>query len=99
MIRVPAANVEALVTEALGKVSSNVAASQIDIRNLIDRVVIGRSTIQIQLSEFAEAEGGAGTLTLPWTPPSPFRKREIIQGAGDAETTMPARCAPTRARS
>ena len=44
VIRVPAANVEALVTEALGKVSSNVAASQTDIRNLIDRVVIGRST-------------------------------------------------------
>ena len=86
VIRVPAADVEALVTDALGKVSSNAAASQIDIRNLIDRVVIGRSTIQIQLSEVAEAEGGAGTLTLPWTPPSPFRKREIIQGASDAET-------------
>ena len=88
VIRVPAANVEALVTEALGKVSSNVAASQIDIRNLIDRVVIGRSTIQVQLSECGEAEGGAGTLTLPWTPPSPFRKRQIIQGAGDAETNI-----------
>ncbi len=65
--------------------SSNVAASQIDIRNLIDRVVIGRSTILIQLSEFAEAEGSAGILTLPWTLSSPFCKREIIQGAGDAD--------------
>ncbi len=37
VIRVPAADVEALVTDALGKVSSNAAASQIDIRNLIDR--------------------------------------------------------------
>jgi site-specific DNA recombinase len=25
-------------------------------------------------------------LTLPWTPPSPYRRREIIQGANDAKT-------------
>jgi hypothetical protein len=50
----PAADVEALVTDALCNVSSNAAASQIDIRSLIDRVVIGRATIRIQLSEVAE---------------------------------------------
>ena len=26
------------------------------------------------------------TLTLPWTAPSPYRRREIIQGASDATT-------------
>ena len=26
-------------------------------------------------------------LTLPWTPPSPYRKREIIQGVADEKTT------------
>ena len=40
-------------------------ASQTDIRDLIDRVVIGRTTIQIRLSEVAEAEAGARTLTAP----------------------------------
>ena len=25
-------------------------------------------------------------MTLPWSPPSPYRKREIIQGADDAKT-------------
>ena len=26
-------------------------------------------------------------LTLPWTPPSPYRKREIIQGVADGRTS------------
>ena len=42
IVRVPAADVETLVAEALGKLSPDRAASQTDIRNLIDRVVIGR---------------------------------------------------------
>ena len=79
--------VEALVAEAVGKLSSDRAASQADIRDLIDRVTIGRTAIQVQLSEAAEAEAGARTLTLPWTPPSPYRKREIIQGVADAKTS------------
>jgi hypothetical protein len=57
ILRVPAADVEALVTEALGKPSPDRAASQTEIRNLIDRVVIGRATIRIQLSEVAEGSG------------------------------------------
>ena len=96
--RVPAADVETLVAEAVGKLSLDRAASQTDIRNLIDRVVIGRATIRIQLSEVVEGTDSARILTLPWTRPSPYRKREIIQGANDAETTA-ARCPPTRARS
>jgi len=48
--------------------------------------VIGRSTIRIQLSDVAETDAGARILTLPWTPASPYRKREIIQGANDAKT-------------
>jgi len=56
-------------------------ASQTDIRNLIDRVVISRAAVQIHLSEVAEGTDSARILTLPWTRPSPYRKREIIQGA------------------
>ena len=41
----------------LGNLSPDRAASQTDIRNLIDRVVIGRETIRIELSEVAEEKG------------------------------------------
>jgi len=84
--RVPAADVETLVAQALGKLSPDRAASQTDIRGLMDRVVIGRASIQIQLSEVAEAHAGARILTLPWSPPSSHRGREIIQGAHEAKT-------------
>jgi site-specific DNA recombinase len=85
------------VAEALGKPSSTGAPSQTDIRNLIDRVVIDRATIRIHLSEVAEENASARILTLPWRRPSPYRKREIIQGANDAKTY--ARPMPANARA
>jgi hypothetical protein len=99
IVRVPAAEVESLVTKAVGKLPSDPVASQTDIRDLIDRVVIGRTTIQIELSEAAGTEAAGKTLTLPWTRPSPYRRREIIQGASDATTRARPMRAPTRARS
>ena len=36
----------------------------------------------------AEENDGARILTLPWTRPSPYRKREIIQGAGNVEMNV-----------
>jgi len=86
IVRVPAAEVEALVTEAVGKLSADRRASQTDIRDRIDRVAIGGTTIQIRLSEVGEGDDSVKTLTLPWTAPSPYRRREIIQGASDATT-------------
>jgi DNA invertase Pin-like site-specific DNA recombinase len=83
ILRVPAADVEELVVEAVGKLSLS-DASLAGIRNLIDRVVIGRATIRIQLSEVAEENDSARILTLPWSPPSSHRKREIIQAANNA---------------
>jgi site-specific DNA recombinase len=94
--RVPAADVETLVAQALGKLPDR-ADSQTDTRGLIDRVVIGRASIQIQLSEVAEAHAGARILTLPWSPPSSHRKRELIQGANDAK--IYARPMPANARA
>src|SRR5580658_4007412 len=96
IVRVPAADVETLVAEALGRLSPDRAASQTDIRELIDRVVIGRATIRIQLSEVAEGTDSARVLTLPWTRPSPYRRREILQGANDA--TACAHPMPAKAR-
>ncbi len=42
--------------------------------------------IQIRLSADGEGDDSARSLTLRWTPPSPYRRREIIQGASDATT-------------
>jgi site-specific DNA recombinase len=86
IVHVPAADVEALVSKALVRLSRDRAFSQTDTRGLMDRVVIGRASIQIQLSEVAEAHAGARILTLPWSPPSSHRKRTIIQGMHDAKT-------------
>jgi hypothetical protein len=85
ILRVPAAGVEKLVAEALGKLAPD-SASQTDIRNLIDRVVISHASIRIHLSEVADESDGARILTIPWTRPSPYRKREIIQSTDDAKT-------------
>jgi site-specific DNA recombinase len=96
ILRVPAPDVEELVAEVVGKLSLS-DASPADIRNLIDRVVISHATIRIHLSEVAEGTDSARILTLPWTRPSPYRKREIIQGANDAKTY--ARPMPANARA
>ena len=87
IVRVSAAVLEALVAGAIGALSSDRAVSQIDVRDLIDRVTIGHTEIQVQLSEAAEAEMDGKTLTLPWTQPSPYRRREIIRGVPDGKTT------------
>jgi site-specific DNA recombinase len=96
ILRVPAADVEKLVAEAVGKLSLS-DASPADIHNLIDRVVTSHASIRIHLSEVADERDGARILTLPWTRPSPYRKREIIQGTDDAKTY--ARPMPANARA
>jgi hypothetical protein len=96
IIRVPAADIEKLVARAVGHLSLS-DTSLPDTRNLIDRVVIGQATIRIQLSEVADEGEGAKILTLPWTRPSPYRKREILQGADDGKIYARPMSANTRA--
>jgi site-specific DNA recombinase len=58
----------------------------------------GRSRAGVRWrAEVAEENDSAKILTLPWTRPSPYRKREIIQGANDAKTY--ARSLPANARA
>jgi site-specific DNA recombinase len=90
ILRVPAADVEQLVAEAVSKLSLS-DASPADIRSLIDRVVISQATIRIQLSEVTDGSDGGRILTLPWMPRSPYRKREMLQAAGNANTCARAR--------
>jgi hypothetical protein len=97
IVRVSAPYVEALVAEAAGKQSRGRATSDTDLPGLIDRVTIGRAKIEVQLSEAAEAEAGARTVTMPWTPPSPYRKREVIQGMAKGTTSAKPMRANARA--
>jgi hypothetical protein len=87
VVRVAAATIEHCVADAISKQSAGHSSSQADLRDLIDRVTIRRAAIQLELSEAAETDVGARTLTVPWTPPSPYRKRAIIQSARDANAS------------
>jgi site-specific DNA recombinase len=66
------------------------------VRAAIDRVTVGATQIEIVLSESVVAEGQDRVLTLPWTRASSRRRREIIQGAGEAQ--QPVRAMRTKAR-
>ena len=62
------------------------------LRAAIERVVISRTTIEIELAEGMASDDQTRVLIIPWTPPSPHRRREIIQGEGDSPSaTRPMR--------
>ena len=61
------------------------------LRAAIERVVMSRTTIEIGLTEMASDDQNR-ILIIPWTPPSPHRRREIIQG----EDERPSATRPMR---
>jgi hypothetical protein len=67
-----------------------------DVRNAIERATVGATRIEILLSESVVAEGQDRVLTLPRIRPSSRRRREIIQGVGEAQ--QPLRAMRTKAR-
>jgi site-specific DNA recombinase len=66
------------------------------IGSFIDRVTIERATIRIVWSADIEERGESRILSIPWTAPSPYRRRDIIQGAGAGSS--PGRPMPQGAR-
>ena len=58
------------------------------LRAAIERVAISRTTIEIELTEGMASYGQNRILIIPWTPPSPHRRREIIQGEGERPSAM-----------
>jgi site-specific DNA recombinase len=53
---------------------------------------MSRTTIEIELAEGIASDDQNRILIIPWTPPSPHRRREIIQGEGDRPSaTRPMR--------
>jgi site-specific DNA recombinase len=63
----------------------------------IERVTIGATQVEIQLSDTGAICGYDRTLTIPWLPPSPYQRRKIIQGEG--EPRSPIRPMRVRARA
>jgi site-specific DNA recombinase len=49
------------------------------LRAAIERVVISRTTIEIELAEGMTSDNQNRILIIPWAPPSPHRRREIIR--------------------
>jgi hypothetical protein len=56
-------------------------------RSAIERVTIGKTGIEIQLSDAAVVEGDR-IVTIPWSLPSPYRRREILQGEGEPSSAI-----------
>jgi hypothetical protein len=54
-----------------------------DVLDAIERVTIGAEGIEIRLSDAVAVDGQDRTLAIPWTPPSPYQLREIIQREGE----------------
>src|SRR5208282_5017271 len=54
-----------------------------DLRSAIEHVAVSRTSIEFRLMEAVSGEHDDRTLIIPWTPPSPHRRREIIQGDGE----------------
>ncbi len=70
--------------------------SENDVRNAIGRATVSATRIEIVLNELIVGEGQDRVLTLPWTRASSRRRREIIQGVGEAQ--RPLRAMRTKAR-
>jgi hypothetical protein len=82
------------------KTSPGLAAMRRGAPNLstaVERVVISRTSIEIELAEGMVSEDQNRIQIIPWTPPSPYRCREIIQGEGEQTSWM--RPMKTKARA
>jgi hypothetical protein len=60
----------------------------VTLRAAIERVVMSRTTIEIELAGGKVSDDQNRILIIPWTPPSPHRRREIIQGGGERPCAM-----------
>jgi hypothetical protein len=84
--RIPAAQIEKQIEEAVAKITNG------EVGEAIERVVVENDALTIHLTTDATPEDGSRILTLRWAPPSPYRRRAIIQGDGGlSSSTRPMR--------
>src|SRR5208337_309891 len=85
--RHPGADVAAIGIDAAASASSS-CAFDVDPRAAVGRVTIRRTTLEIQFAEGMTEDAPDRVLVIPWTPPSPYRRREIIQGEGEQSAAV-----------
>ena len=68
-----------------------------DLLAVVERITIHRTTLDIQLAEGIAEDSSDRILVIPWTPPSPYRRREIIQGEGGRSAAVRPMRAEARA--
>jgi hypothetical protein len=68
------------VSAGLAAMRWGVVENVANLRAGVEHVVISRTSIQIELAEGMVADDQNRIRIIPWTPPSPYRRREIIQG-------------------
>jgi site-specific DNA recombinase len=59
-----------------------------DMFDAIERVTIDAKEIEIQLSDAVAVNSQDRTLAIPWTRPSPYQRREIVQGEGEPRSPI-----------
>jgi site-specific DNA recombinase len=75
----PAATIDGAASAA----PSNVFDFDGDLRAAVERITIRRTALEIQLAQEIAGEAPDRIMLVPWTPPSPYRRREIVQGEGE----------------
>ncbi len=58
------------------------------VRDSLERVTIGRAGLTIELNDRLPAADCSKIIQLPWTPRSPQRRREIVQGEGGCQAAL-----------
>ncbi len=92
--RVPAAELESIVMEAIGAAlpagSEPVTAFE-RVAHSVERVVIGKGAVEIHLGEEAAATSAANPIVVCWSPQPMRRKREVIGPSGQDGAARPIR--------
>lgn len=88
--RLAAAEIEDQVLKAVrSAVGPNAdRLSSNSIRDGLERVTIGRAGLTIDMNDQLALEDNSRSIHLPWTPRSPQRRREIVQGDGAFQTAL-----------
>ena len=68
-----------------------------DLRAAVERITVRRATLEIELAEGMAGDSSDRILVIPWTTPSPYRRREIIQGEGGRSAAVRPMRAEARA--
>ncbi len=76
------------ISSALAMSEPRQERSNDELCTAIERVIVGAGEIEIRLSDAIAIEDQERIVTIPWTRPSPRRRREVIQGEGESSSII-----------